>query len=172
MVDILMQDSLGRSWQMGTIQLDFQLPQRFKLTYVDSDGSQKTPITIHRVIYGSLERFIGILTEHYAGAFPLWIAPVQVMMVPISDKHNAYANKIKVELEAKGVRVEVDERNESMGAKIRDAQLQKVPYMAVVGDREEAEQTVAVRSREGAKQEVLHLGDFLGRITQQISDKH
>jgi threonyl-tRNA synthetase len=170
-VDILMQDSLGRSWQMGTIQLDFQLPKRFELTYVDSDGKQKTPITIHRVIYGSLERFIGILTEHYAGAFPLWLAPVQVMIVPISDKHHAYAAEIEAALMAKNIRVEVDQRNESMGAKIRDAQLQKIPYMVVVGDKEEAEKTVAVRAREGAKQDVLHLEQFLDRITEQISSK-
>jgi threonyl-tRNA synthetase len=170
-VDILMKDSLGRDWQMGTIQLDYQLPQRFGLTYVDADGKQQTPITIHRVVYGSLERFIGILTEHYAGAFPVWLAPVQAMIIPISDKHLEYAAKVESTLADQGVRVEVDQRNESMGAKIRDAQLQKIPYMVVVGDKEQAEQTVAVRSREGAKQEVLHLGDFLDRITQQISSK-
>lgn len=170
-VDILMQDSLGRSWQMGTIQLDFQLPQRFKLTYVDSDGKQKTPITIHRVIYGSLERFIGILTEHYAGAFPLWLAPVQVMLIPISDKHLAYATQVAQSLKDRQVRVEIDGRNESMGAKIRNAQLQKIPYMAVVGEREEADKTVAVRLREGGTQEVLHLEDFLDRITRQIDTK-
>lgn len=170
-VDILMQDSLGRSWQMGTIQLDFQLPQRFNLTYVDSDGKEKTPITIHRVIYGSLERFIGILTEHYGGAFPVWIAPVQALIIPVSDKFNDYANEVATSLTNKGIRIEIDQRNASMGAKIRDGQMQKIPYMLVVGEREQADKQVAVRSRDSQEQEVLHLEDFLGRITEQIEQK-
>jgi threonyl-tRNA synthetase len=170
-IDILMKDSLGRSWQMGTIQLDFQLPRNFKLTYVDTDGKEKTPITIHRVIYGSLERFIGILTEHYAGAFPLWIAPVQAMIIPISDKHMAYAQQLRQQLDVAGIRVELDGRNESMGAKIRDAQMQKVPYMLVVGDKEQTDGSVAVRHRDGGAQEVLQVDAFLDRILQQISQK-
>ena len=156
---------------MGTIQLDFQLPQRFKLTYVDADGKEKTPITIHRVIYGSLERFIGILTEHYAGAFPLWLAPVQVMVIPVSDKHIQYAQHIQSTIQDQRIRVEIDQRNESMGSKIRDAQLQKVPYMLVVGEREEAENTVAVRSRTEGQQEVLQLEEFLGKIRLQIEQR-
>jgi threonyl-tRNA synthetase len=170
-VDILMKDSLGRNWQMGTIQLDFQLPQRFNLTYVDADGKQKTPITIHRVIYGSLERFIGILIEHYAGAFPLWLAPVQAVIIPISDKHIEYAQKIEQALSQVNIRIEVDSRNESMGARIRDAQLQKVPLMLVVGDKEQADNAVAVRYRDGKEQEVLQLEQFIGRITELISTK-
>jgi threonyl-tRNA synthetase len=171
-IDILMKDSLGRSWQMGTIQLDFQLPRRFTLTYIDSEGKEQIPVVIHRVIYGSLERFIGILTEHYAGAFPVWIAPVQVVIIPISDKHLTYATQIEEQLAKHSIRVEVDARNESMGNKIRVAQLQKVPYMLVVGDKEMIDNTVAVRSRDGAKQDVLRLEEFLGRIAQQIVEKH
>lgn len=170
-VDILMKDSLGREWQTGTIQLDYQMPKNFKLKYVDSDGEHKTPVVIHRAIFGSLERFLGVLIEHYAGAFPVWLAPVQSVVIPISDKHIEYATKAEEQLQARGIRAFTDTRNESMGAKIRDAQMQKVPFMLVVGDKEQEAGTVAVRARDGAKQEVLHLEEFLDRITQIITDK-
>lgn len=170
-VDILMKDSLGREWQTGTIQLDYQMPKNFKLKYVDSDGEHKTPVVIHRAIFGSLERFLGVLIEHYAGAFPVWLAPVQSVVIPISDKHIEYATKAEEQLQARGIRAFTDTRNESMGAKIRDAQMQKVPFMLVIGDKEQEAGTVAVRARDGAKQEVLHLEEFLDRITQIITDK-
>jgi threonyl-tRNA synthetase len=148
-IDILMEDALGRSWQMGTIQLDFQLPRRFGCVYVDKDGVQKTPVVIHRVIYGSLERFVGILIEHTAGAFPVWLAPVQVVVLPIADRHNAYAQQVVDRLKEVDLRAQLDDRREKLQAKIRDAQLQKVPYMLVVGDREQESGTVAVRLRTG-----------------------
>lgn len=135
-VDILMKDAIGREWQMGTVQLDFQQPRRFELEYTASDGTRKTPVAIHRVIYGSLERFIGILIEHYAGAFPLWLAPVQVMVVPVGEQHLATAKALANRLTASGLRVEVDEANESVGKKIRNTEMQKVPYALVIGDKE------------------------------------
>jgi len=144
-IDILMNDSLGREWQMGTMQLDFQIPLRFDLKYSAEDGTQKTPVVIHRVIYGSLERFIGILIEHFAGNFPTWLTPVQVKVLPITEKHLVYAKKVGDKLKEEGIRVEVDERNERLQAKIRDAQLEKVAYMLIVGDREEKERTVAAK---------------------------
>lgn len=145
-IDILMKDSLGREWQMGTIQLDFQLPQRFDLKYTDQDGKEKMPVIIHRVIYGSLERFIGILIEHYAGALPVWIAPVQVVILPVSDKFNVNADDILLKFKKLGIRAEVDIRNESLGKKIRDSELQKIPYMIVLGQREVEKNTISVRS--------------------------
>jgi len=144
-IDILMKDSLGREWQMGTIQLDFQLPLNFDLKYIDKDGKEKTPVIIHRVVYGSLERFIGILTEHFAGAFPVWIAPVQTVVLPISDKVNDYAENVLKELKSANVRVEIDLRTESIGKKIRDAEMQKIPYMLIVGGREAEAKKVSVR---------------------------
>ncbi|MCB2039059.1 MAG: threonine--tRNA ligase, partial [Ottowia sp.] len=146
-MDIVMEDALGRSWQMGTIQLDFQLPRRFGCTYVDRDGSEKTPVVIHRVIYGSMERFIGILIEHTAGALPIWLAPVQARVIPITDHQVAYAAEVANQLRKAGLRVEVDDSAKRMNAKIRDAQVQKVPYMLVVGKREMAQAQVAVRLR-------------------------
>jgi len=145
-IDILMKDSLGREWQMGTIQLDFQLPQRFDLKYTDQDGKEKMPVIIHRVIYGSLERFIGILIEHYAGALPVWIAPVQAVILPVSDKFNVNADDILLKLKKLGIRAEVDTRNESLGKKIRESELQKIPYMIVLGQKEVEKNTISVRS--------------------------
>lgn len=151
-VDILIKDSLGRSWQMGTIQLDFQLPQRFDLKYIDEKGQERVPVIVHRVIYGSLERFIGILTEHYAGAFPTWLAPVQAIILPISDKHLDYAQIVKSELAEADVRVELDDRSESIGKKIRDAEMQKIPFMLIVGDKERESGEVSLRKyKEGDK---------------------
>ncbi len=145
-VDILMKDILGREWQMGTIQLDFQLPRRFKLKYSADDGSEKTPVVIHRVIYGSLERFIGILIEHFGGAFPLWLAPEQVRVLPIADRHADYATAVAATLREAGLRTEVDGRPESVGKKIREAEIKKIPYMLVVGDQEAKAGSVALRS--------------------------
>jgi len=147
-IDFHLKDSLGRTWQCGTIQLDFQMPERFDLTYIGADGDKHRPVMIHRVIFGSLERFIGILIEHYAGAFPVWLAPVQARILPISEKHMDYARQVKNRLEEADIRVELDERNEKIGYKIREAQVQKIPYMLIVGDREASENMISVRMRE------------------------
>lgn len=165
-IDILMKDALGRDWQMGTLQLDLQIPRRFGLEYTDKEGNAQTPIVIHRVVYGSLERFIGLITEHFGGAFPVWLAPVQVKVITISDKQNDYAYSVKQALEAKNIRVEVDDRNESMGAKIRDAQMQKTPYMLVVGDREKENNQVSVRLRTGEDLKALPLNEVTDKISE------
>ncbi len=167
-IDILMEDALGRSWQMGTIQLDFQMPRRFQCAYIDRDGAQKTPVVIHRVIYGSLERFIGILIEHTAGAFPVWLAPVQVMLIPIADRHVAYAERVREVLREAGMRVEIDARNERMNARIRDAQLQKIPYMLIVGDQEEASSSVSVRLRSNVNLKSMPLDQFIAQAARII----
>jgi threonyl-tRNA synthetase len=168
-IDIKMKDCLGREWQMGTIQLDFQLPQRFELSYIDKDGNKKTPIMVHRAIFGSFERFIGIITEHFAGSFPTWLAPVQVKILPISsDKHLDYANGLKEKLEAEGLRVEVDERNEKIGYKIREAQMMKIPYMLVVGDKEIENNEVGVRSRKEADLGAMKVEDLVNKIKDEI----
>ncbi|GHO92481.1 threonine--tRNA ligase [Reticulibacter mediterranei] len=167
-IDILMEDALGRSWQMGTIQLDFQMPRRFQCAYIDRDGSQRTPVVIHRVIYGSLERFIGILIEHTAGAFPVWLAPIQAMLIPIADRHAAYAERVREVLREAGIRVEVDARNERMNARIRDAQLQKIPYMLIVGDQEEAASAVSVRLRSNVNLKSIPLDQFRAQASQII----
>ena len=146
-IDFAVTDALGRKWQCATIQLDYQLPQQFELKYVGADNSEHRPVVIHRAIFGSFERFIALLLEHYAGALPLWLAPLQAIVLPIADRHLEYARAVSEQLRAKGLRVEVDERQEKIGYKIREAQLQKIPYMLVVGDREAAESTVSVRSR-------------------------
>jgi threonyl-tRNA synthetase len=173
-VDILMKDALGREWQMGTVQLDFQQPRRFKLEYVDKDGSRKTPVCVHRVIYGSLERFIGILIEHYAGAFPLWLAPVQVIVLPISKKQNVYAKRIEKELRIAdcGLRIELDDRDESVGKKIREASMQKIPYQIIVGEKEVKAKKVAVRTREGKDLGAMSLKKFAEKIQTEIDKKH
>ena len=147
-IDFHLEDSIGRTWQCGTIQLDFQLPQRFEAEYIGADGEKHRPIMIHRVCFGSIERFIGILTEHYAGKFPLWLAPVQVKVLPISDKFVDYAQTVVSFLKAKGYRVELDTRDEKIGYKIREAQLEKVPYMLIVGQKEEESKTVSIRKRD------------------------
>ncbi|MBI4050582.1 MAG: threonine--tRNA ligase [Candidatus Doudnabacteria bacterium] len=172
-VDILMKDALGRDWQMGTIQLDFQQPRRFKLEYIDAKGKKQTPIAIHRVIYGSLERFIGILIEHFAGAFPLWLAPVQVAILPISDELNDYAQKIVSDLRFKiyDLRIEVDQRSESVGRKIREAELQKIPYMLIVGKKEKETGTISVRQRGEKDLGVMKIDKFAEKITKEIETK-
>ncbi len=169
-IDILMKDSLGRQWQMGTLQLDFQIPSRFKLKFTSEDGSAKTPVVIHRVIYGSLERFIGIIIEHFAGAFPTWISPVQVKILPITDRNIAAAEDLGKKLESEGVRFEVDHRSETLQAKIRDAQMEKVPYMVVLGDKEEASGKLAVRNREG-KTEQFDTAGFLAKLKKEIDER-
>ena len=170
-IDFHLVDCIGRTWQCGTIQLDFQLPQRFELEYIGADGEKHRPIMIHRVVFGSIERFIGILIEHFAGAFPTWLAPVQVRVLPISDKYMDYAKKVEAQLDEAGIRVDVDTRSEKIGYKIREARLQKIPYMLVVGAKEEEEGKVSVRSRflgdEGAKD----LGEFITSIKAEIKSR-
>ena len=163
-----MKDCLGREWQMGTVQVDFQLPIRFNLSYIDSNGEKKTPILIHRALFGSFERFIGIITEHFAGAFPSWLAPVQVKVMPISDKQKDYAREVFEKLEDEGLRVELDDRSEKIGYKIREAQLQKIPYMLIVGDKEIESNTVGVRSRKDGDIGAQKLEDFVSKIKEEI----
>ncbi|TYP49810.1 threonine--tRNA ligase [Thermosediminibacter litoriperuensis] len=170
-IDFHLKDSIGRTWQCGTIQLDFMMPERFDLTYIGPDGEKHRPVMIHRTIFGSLERFIGILIEHYAGAFPVWLAPVQVRVIPISEKFMDYARKVKAQLENSDIRVELDERNEKIGYKIRDAQVQKIPYMLIVGEKEAAEGTVSVRIREKGDVGTRNLKDFIEEITARIKNK-
>jgi len=168
-IDVKLKDSLGREWQGPTVQVDFNLPQRFDLTFIGEDGKEKTPVMVHRAILGSLERFIGALIEHYAGAFPVWLSPTQAIIIPVSDRHTAYAEKVKKELLQIEARVEVDSRRETMGSKIRDAQLQKIPYMLIVGDKEESSAQVAVRSREKGDLGAKKLSDFLFDLKQEMS---
>ena len=170
-IDFHIKDCLGRSWQCGTVQLDFQMPERFDLTYIGEDGEKHRPVMLHRVIFGSIERFIGILTEHFAGAFPLWLSPVQVKILPITDKEHEYANKLKKELAKNGIRVEVDDRNEKTGYKIREAQLQKIPYMLVVGPKEVEGNLVAVRSRKNGDEGTMKIKDFMEKIQKEIEEK-
>jgi threonyl-tRNA synthetase len=170
-LDIMVRDALGRKWQMTTIQVDFMLPQRFKLEYIDADGQAKPPVVLHRAPLGSMERFVAVLTEHYAGAFPLWLAPIQVMLIPIADRHVPYATEVKAKLEAVGLRVEVDARSERMNLKIRDAQLQKIPYMLVVGDKEVATGTVSVRLRTEENLGPMPLASFIERATRLVASK-
>ena len=167
-IDIKMKDCLGREWQMGTVQLDFQLPQRFNLHYIDKDGNKKTPIMVHRALFGSFDRFIGIITEHFAGAFPTWLAPVQVRILPIADSHKEYAEKLKEKLEEYNIRVELDEREEKIGYKIREAQLQKIPYMLIIGDKEVEANAVGVRSRKDGDIGAMSVEDFINKIEEEI----
>ena len=170
-IDIKMKDCLGREWQMGTVQLDFQLPERFDLTYVDADGEKKRPIMVHRAIFGSFERFIGIITEHYAGAFPLWLAPVQVKVMNISENSEAYAKQIFEQMENAGFRVELDVRNEKIGYKIREAAANKIPYMIIVGDGEVESGTISIRGRGNESASGLKLEDFIARLNKQVEEK-
>ena len=167
-IDFHIKDSLGREWQCGTIQLDFQMPERFDLTYIGEDGEKHRPVMLHRVIFGSVERFIGILIENYAGAFPTWLAPVQAKILPISDKHLEYAKKVSKELEEKGIRTEIDERAEKIGYKIREAQLQKVPYMLIVGDKEEQEGKIGVRDRKQGDIGSMSLDEFENKVQEEV----
>jgi threonyl-tRNA synthetase len=168
-LDFDITDAIGRQWQCATIQLDYQMPERFDLKYIGADNAEHRPVVIHRAIFGSFERFIAILIEHYAGAFPLWLAPVQVVVLPIADRHAEYARSVRDRLEAAGLRVEMDERQEKIGYKIREAQLQKIPYMLVAGDREAAEGTVSVRSRSGGDQGARTVDEFVRQAHEEIA---
>lgn len=170
-IDFHLKDCLGRTWQCGTIQLDMQLPQRFDISYIGQDGEKHRPVMIHRVALGSIERFIGILIEQYAGKFPVWLAPTQVKILPISDKYMGYANEVKKALFDAGVRVEMDDRAEKIGFKIREAQLQKVPYMLVVGEKEAAENQVAVRSRDKGEMGSMNLNDFVSMVVKEDEER-
>ena len=170
-IDFHLVDCIGRTWQCGTIQLDFQLPQRFELEYIGADGEKHRPIMIHRVVFGSIERFIGILIEHFAGAFPTWLAPVQVRVLPISDKYMDYAKKVEAQLNEAGIRVDVDTRSEKIGYKIREARKARIPYMLVVGEKEEAEGKVSVRSRFLGDEGQKDLGEFIAAIEEEIQNK-
>jgi threonyl-tRNA synthetase len=170
-LDFIFKDVLKREWQLGTVQVDFLLPERFELEYTGEDGDKHQPIMIHRAPFGSLERFIGILIEHFNGAFPLWMSPVQAVMVPIADRHIDYAQKVAAELRAAGLRVEVDAGSERMNKKIRNAQLQKTPYMLVVGDKEEEDGAVAVRTRDNADMGAMTVCAFKERTLEIVVNK-
>lgn len=170
-LDFHIEDSLGRTWQCGTIQLDYQLPGRFNLEYTGADGEKHTPVMIHRVVFGSVERFIGVITEHFAGAFPLWLSPVQVRILPIADRHHDRANEVKAQLEAKGIRVEVDDRAEKIGYKIREAQLQKINYMLVMGDKEVEDGTVSVRKRGEGDIGAMSIDELSEKLLNEIDTK-
>jgi threonyl-tRNA synthetase len=170
-IDIKLVDVLGRLWQLSTVQFDFNLPARFELEYVGEDGERHQPVMVHRALFGSVERFFGVLIEHYAGAFPLWLAPVQIGLVPISERHQAYAEKVQAELQKAGFRVELDSRNEKMNAKIRDFTMQKVPYVLVMGDKEEAATAVSVRTRGKGDQGSVPLADFVTRASELLAGR-
>jgi threonyl-tRNA synthetase len=167
-IDLHMTDTIGRSWQLGTVQLDYYMPERFELVYTGADNAEHQPAMIHRASMGSFERFIGILLEHYAGEFPLWLAPVQAIVLPIADRHVEYARSVQGELEDAGIRARLDERTESVGKKIRDAELHKIPYMLVVGDQEEADGKVAVRRHREGDQGAVPIDEFAGRLSAAI----
>jgi threonyl-tRNA synthetase len=170
-IDFDITDAIGRKWQCATIQLDYAQPENFDLKYIGADNTEHRPVVIHRAIFGSMERFIAILIEHYAGAFPLWLAPVQAIVLPISDRHLAYGASVRDQLRAAGLRVELDERQEKIGYKIREAQLQKVPYMLVVGDRESSEGTISVRTRTAGDQGDRSIGDFIAKAQDEVTKK-
>ncbi|HCI82381.1 MAG TPA: threonine--tRNA ligase, partial [Ktedonobacter sp.] len=170
-IDIMVRDALGREWQGPTIQLDFVQPENFELEYIGEDGQPHRPVMIHRAVTGSTERFMALLIEHFAGAFPVWLAPVQAMIIPISDRHQEYAHKVLAELKAAGIRAEVDLRGERMNAKIRDAQLQKIPYMLVVGDKEAAANAVSVRLRTNVDLKSMPLTSLIGRVKGVVESK-
>jgi len=171
-LDFHLSDALGRTWQCGTIQLDFQLPERFELEYTGADGEKHRPVMIHRVVFGSIERFIGILTEHFAGAFPLWLSPVQVKVLTVGTAQNEYAEKVNAALLAAGLRSEADTRFEKIGFKIREAQMQKTPYMLVVGEREEQEGTVTVRARSGENLGAMPLDEFIAKAVNENATRY
>jgi len=170
-IDIKIKDSLNRYWQVSTVQVDFNLPEKFDITYIEEDGQRRQPIMLHRALMGSLERFFGCLIEHYAGAFPLWLAPVQTILLPITDNHAEYADKIAEELEESGIRVEKDLRNEKIGFKIREAQLQKIPYMVVLGDKEVETSTLSVRRRRSKETRTLDLKTFLNEVNDAVTNR-
>jgi threonyl-tRNA synthetase len=170
-IDIHVRDAIGRLWQVATIQIDFQNPQRFELEYVDEHGARVEPVMIHRALYGSIERFMGVITEHFAGAFPTWLAPVQTVLIPIADRHVGYSAAVAERLTEAGVRVEIDDSDNTMGAKIRHQQMQKVPYMLIVGDEEAKADLVSVRPRSGDERRGVAVGTFLTELTQEIAER-
>ena len=170
-IDYHLEDSLGRTWQCGTIQLDFQMPEKFDMTYIGEDGEKHRPVMVHRAILGSMERFIGILTEHFAGAFPIWLSPVQTIVLPITDDQADYAKEVVQKLKKVGVRAEGDYRNEKIGYKIREAQMQKIPYMLVVGKKEIESQTVSVRDRKEGDIGIKTIDEIATRIVEEIQTK-
>ena len=170
-IDFMVRDALGRDWQCSTIQLDFNQPENFELEYIGEDGQPHRPVMIHRAVTGSTERFMALLIEHFAGAFPVWISPVQAMVIPIADRHIEYANKVLEKLKIAGIRAEVDTRGERMNAKIRDAQLQKMPYMLVVGDKEAAAEAVSVRLRSNVDLKSIPLTQFIERVSEISTSK-
>ena len=167
-IDIKITDALGRAWQCTTVQFDFNLPERFDLTFQNAEGGRSRPYMVHRAILGSLERFIGVLIEHYAGAFPLWLSPVQAVIIPIADRHIEYAEQIQDKLINQGYRVEVDSRSERMNLKIRNAQLQKMPYMLIVGDKELEQETASVRLRSGSDMGAMPVSDLISHMDQDL----
>lgn len=171
-IDFHLEDSLGRTWQCGTIQLDFQLPIRFNAEYIGVDGNKHKPIMIHRVVYGSIERFIGILIEHYVGKFPVWLAPIQVKILPISEKYENYGKLILNTLKSSGVRCEIDNRIEKIGYKIREAQLEKIPYMIIVGEKEEGSNTISLRYRDSGENVTFQLDEFIKTILKEIQKRN
>ncbi len=170
-IDVKLLDALGRKWQLSTVQFDFTLPKRFELEFVAEDGKRHQPLMVHRALYGSIERFFGILVEHYAGAFPVWLAPVQAVVMPITDRQTGYAKSVHEKLEAAGFRSQLDDRKEKVNLKIRDAQMQKVPYMLVCGDREVEAGTVSVRHRKHADMGVKPVDDFIADLRSAIDLK-
>ena len=170
-LDFHLADSLGRTWQCGTVQLDSQLPERFELEYTGEDGQKHRPVMLHRVVLGSIERFIGVITEHFAGAFPAWLAPVQVKILPVTDRALEYAKELSDALDGQGFRVEMDDRNEKIGKKIREATLEKVPYMIVVGDRDMENKTVSVRTRAGEDLGAMSLEEFSTKLKEVVDSK-
>jgi len=170
-IDFHLQDCLGRSWQCGTIQLDFQMPDKFDLTYIGEDGDKHRPVVIHRVIYGSMERLMALLIEHYGGAFPLWLAPLQAAVIPVTERSHDYAEQIYQKLKTEGIRCSADLRNEKVGYKIREAQVKKIPYMLVVGDREVESGQVAVRHREHGDSGAEDLEPFIERVKKEVEEK-
>jgi threonyl-tRNA synthetase len=163
-IDVKLKDALNRRWQCATIQADFAMPERFDLTYVGSDGERHRPVMLHRVILGAMERFIGVLIEHYAGAFPVWLAPVQAILLTVTERHIPYAERVYQELIQKGIRGERDFRNEKLGFKIREAQVLKIPYMLVIGDREEKEETISPRRRSGETMKGMGIAEFVAQV--------
>ncbi len=166
----MVRDALGRKWQLGTIQVDYNLPERFDLTYIGADNEKHRPVMIHRAPFGSMERFVAVLIEHCAGNFPLWLTPVQAIILPISEKYTAYAKKVLTLLTGLDVRVELDERNEKTGRKIRDAELRKIPYMLIVGEKEEAGQQVSVRKHKEGDMGVMGIEEFAQKVNQEAND--
>ena len=166
-----MTDSLGRSWQIGTVQLDYNMPMRFRLTYTGADNAEHQPAMIHRALMGSYERFIAILIEHYGGELPLWLTPVQAIVLPIADRHLDYARRVRDELYSGGVRAELDERSESVGRKIRDGEMRKIPYMLIVGDREQEAQQVSVREHRRGDEGSAPVTEFIGRVRELVKSR-